>query len=449
MAFTLDSIAQSAAQRPLYSWLETAAICIAAIVLGMIVNDDDPFFTREGSFPWLLLAPLLVGLRYGFLQAFVAALFVLLCNYFLFAFFDQPQWQMSIGLNFGMLFCAMLAGEFRDIWERRLNRLTMSNEYRQARLEEFTRNYHVLKLSHDQLEQESAGQTRSLRSALMEVQQLSFGEINSDAAQHVLALYKHYCMAQVAGFYRINKAGDLQREPLSAMGNIAYLDDKDPLVVACMEEKTVASVASLNISESMRSGYVAVIPLIDSQRKIHALVVIKTLPFMALEQKNLQLMSILAGRLGDCVNGNVLHRHEDTETAEFFAHLSRLVFEAQTHNLHSSLLAINLKDQSSFNDLAGSEKRGLDLLWESRNREGDFCQLLLMPLSGRDGLARFRLRFEDRLREQYRMELNDSAIGLSTLAINEASNIEDVRQFLLEIVQLPAATAALCSTGEQ
>jgi hypothetical protein len=181
MPFNLDSIANNVAQRPIYSWLETAAICIAAVVLGLVVSPDDPFFTRQGSFPWTLLAPLLIGLRYGFLQAFVAALLLIIANYILVLFFEQAQWQFSTAASLGMLLSAMLTGEFRDIWERRINRLGMSNEYRQARLEEFTRNYHVLKLSHDQLEQESAGQTRSLRSALMEVQQQSLGEINQTA----------------------------------------------------------------------------------------------------------------------------------------------------------------------------------------------------------------------------------------------------------------------------
>jgi hypothetical protein len=448
MPFNLDSIANNVAQRPIYSWLETAAICIAAVVLGLVVSPDDPFFTRQGSFPWTLLAPLLIGLRYGFLQAFVAALLLIIANYILVLFFEQAQWQFSTAASLGMLLSAMLTGEFRDIWERRINRLGMSNEYRQARLEEFTRNYHVLKLSHDQLEQESAGQTRSLRSALMEVQQQSLGEINQTAARSVLALYKHYCMAQVAGFYRVNKAGSVQREPLAAIGNIGFLDIDDPLVAACLEEKSVVSVASLHVDESMRSRYVVMIPFIDSSAGMHGVLAIKTLPFMALDKRNLRLMAILAGRLADCIFfGNKDHQHLDSDTSDFFRQLNRVLFEAGQHQLDSSLLVLNLKDQLLAGDIAGSEKRGLDLLWETKNREGHHCQLLLMPLSGKDGLARFRLRYEDRLRDQYRTDLQALGIGLASFAITEDTSAEAVTQFLTEVVQLPDDLASLCQQG--
>ncbi|WVM92368.1 hypothetical protein ULG90_22765 [Halopseudomonas pachastrellae] len=56
---------------------------------------------------------------------------------------------------------------FRDLWGRRLERLQTANEYRQYRLDEFTRAYHVLRSSHERLEQRVAGSDTSLRSTLL------------------------------------------------------------------------------------------------------------------------------------------------------------------------------------------------------------------------------------------------------------------------------------------
>ena len=58
----------------------------------------------------------------------------------------------------------MLVGEFRDIWDRRLERLDLANDYRQLRLDEFTRAHHLLRISHDRLEQ---GRIRSLSRATL------------------------------------------------------------------------------------------------------------------------------------------------------------------------------------------------------------------------------------------------------------------------------------------
>lgn len=67
----------------------------------------------------------------------------------------------------GVLVCGMLVGEVRDLWMRRLERLQMANEYRQYRLDEFTRAHQILRVSHDLLEQRVAGSDQSLRSSLL------------------------------------------------------------------------------------------------------------------------------------------------------------------------------------------------------------------------------------------------------------------------------------------
>ena len=64
----------------------------------------------------------------------------------------------------------MVAGEFRDIWGRRLHRLEGAYQYRAERLEEFTRSYQLLRLSHDRLEQTVANSGFSLREGIMRLQ---------------------------------------------------------------------------------------------------------------------------------------------------------------------------------------------------------------------------------------------------------------------------------------
>ena len=53
------------ARRPVGVWLETTLVVLLVPALGLWLNPADPLFVRS-AFPWAVLAPLLVGLRYGF-----------------------------------------------------------------------------------------------------------------------------------------------------------------------------------------------------------------------------------------------------------------------------------------------------------------------------------------------------------------------------------------------
>ena len=86
----------------------------------------------------------------------------------------NQQWQAATGFPLawaiGVVVVAMVAGEFRDMWGRRLHRLEGAYQYRAERLEEFTRSYQLLRLSHDRLEQTVANSGFSLREGIMRLQ---------------------------------------------------------------------------------------------------------------------------------------------------------------------------------------------------------------------------------------------------------------------------------------
>ena len=101
--------------------LETLLLTLVLPCIGLHLSAD-PFFLNE-NFPWLILAPLLVGLRYGFAYSFASALGI--------TFSIGLAWHLnfiamtSFPVEFivGVLTVALLTGEFRDIWVRRNNHL--------------------------------------------------------------------------------------------------------------------------------------------------------------------------------------------------------------------------------------------------------------------------------------------------------------------------------------
>ena len=57
-------------------WLETLLITAFFLAFSVWHRPDDPFYLT-GNFPWPVLGPLLVGLRYGFFMALISALIII------------------------------------------------------------------------------------------------------------------------------------------------------------------------------------------------------------------------------------------------------------------------------------------------------------------------------------------------------------------------------------
>ncbi len=66
----------------------------------------------------------------------------------------------------GGLITVMLVGEFSSLWRARTRRAEAVQYYLDQRLEHLIRQYYLLRLSHDRLEQELIGRPMSMRDAL-------------------------------------------------------------------------------------------------------------------------------------------------------------------------------------------------------------------------------------------------------------------------------------------
>ena len=269
------------------SWVETLVISALALGLGWWFSPDDPLQVNA-TFPWVILAPLLLGMRYGFVRGLASAALLVAA---LFAFRVQgveAYAQVPAAFIVGVLLCAMLVGEFRDIWERRLERLELANEYRQLRLDEFTRAHHILRISHDRLEQRVAGNDQSLRSSLLGLRQLlrelPGEEAPLDAlAETVLALLAQYGSLRIAGLYRVRHDRTPEPQPLASLGEMPALDADDLLVLTCLERGELVSVRQELLERGEQRAHSALqvcVPLVDTDGRILALLAVVWLYYL-------------------------------------------------------------------------------------------------------------------------------------------------------------------------
>jgi hypothetical protein len=363
-------------------WLETLALTAIVLIASFITHRADPFRLGMG-FPWPILAPLLAGLRYGFVHGFVSALLILAAL----GISINQQWQAApefpLGWGIGVVIVAMVTGEFRDMWGRRLHRLEGAYQYRAERLEEFTRNYQLLRLSHDRLEQTVANSGFSLREGIMHLQ-TALGAIDGASGLTSASLQK--LIEFVAGYGALTQACVVgiqadRIDPtriLAHVGERFVVDDTDPVLVTALESGELAAVNDATGIAPAHRSLLAAIPLSDSTGDIHAMLLVKSMPFFAFHENNLKLIAVLVAhgvdhlRFGAAVSS----------IARFIAAFERVHRDYLAFKLDATLLQVSgaAADVLAAYDKLHSSVRAIDLICLARENDEPVVWILL-PLT--------------------------------------------------------------------
>jgi len=370
-------------------WFETFLLTAAALALSAWTDPADPLRIQSG-FPWPVLGPVLAGLRYGFAAGFVSALLVLATLGVAINREWQPAATFPLAWATGIVVLAMLCGEFRDAWQRRVRRLSGANQYRGERLEEFTRSYHLLRVSHDRLEQALAGSGLSLREALTRLAQLfDPGQgLTPVSAQRLLDLLAGYGSLQQAALYPVNDS-QIGSEPLASWGKPEPLSADDPLLRQVLSRGELAAIHadSAQLEASRQSRLLAAVPLVDASGNIRAVLAVAAMPFFSFQHNTLTLLAVLCAHAADLLTG----AGQPGSDERFARQLARAVSDSERFDLPATLVRISLRgeDGDAWRALARRERRALDC-WRERGEE----LTILMPLTERAAAEQWLQRLQ-------------------------------------------------------
>lgn len=395
-----------------WRWVETGILTVGPVMAGVLMRPTDPLFVQS-DFPWLALAPLMVGLRYGFAHGFASALFIALAL----GLGHRLSWTGIESLPgariVGTLVVGMLAGEFSDRWVRRLQRLRVVGRYRQQRLEEFSRAYHLLKVSHDRLEERMAGNVSSLRGALLTLRRtLSDGKSKDlrDVGDAIMDLFAEHGWVQVAGLHEVSARGELQPEPVAELGAAGRIRADLPLLERV--QKTRALVTVRELPES--SGPLAGVPLENVDGQLLGIVVIHEMPFVAFTEEHLHLLVVLGGHCADILLAAIQARDvEDPAEQDFLLRLRRSHEDLRRFGISSALTVVRLQPGAvrlGADRLIEGTKRGLDQDWRRPHASGSVFIFLLMPLTDAQGIDGYERRIDLMVRERFADALEEEDV---------------------------------------
>jgi len=429
-----------------FAWAETIIITLLFILIATRLVPEDPFLLAE-PFPWLIIAPLFAALHYGAAYGFGSAL-VLIISILVFWRYDLPGVESFPGaFCLGLLIITMLAGEFIDMWNRLYRRLAVASEYRRLRLDEFTRAYHMLKVSHDRLSERIASSTQSLRGALGDLRdQLIHGSEQRDEKQlfglgeKILDVFSNFAFVQVAEIYSVEDNKRLILPRLASHGDADAMDPNHPIILAALRSGELISVRSGEGSRpeihGKRSSILAAIPLTDVFQHTWGMIVIHEMPFIAFHQDNLNLLAVLSGHIGDILseNSGLLPGYEVT-LSNFRSQLQRSILDKKNYRLPSHVISVTLErvdGLEKLEDFILSRRRGLDQFLVRKNSSDSTVLLMLMPQTDDMGLEGFLSRLRDMIKEQYGKSLEEAGVNIHRLELQSSGEAKNILKHFQE-----------------
>ncbi len=444
-------------RRRAVTFVETVVATLAALGACAVFDPHDPLLMATG-FGWIWIVPVVLALRYGTLFGACSGLIVLATWYVLGSGGALPHpgalgpgavsapgsQPFSVSFFFGGFVLTLISGQFGDIWTARLRQVRVANDYLSEKLAILTRNQFMLRLSHERLEHDLMSRPATLRDSLVRLRQLVLtqdlpaarqGDLALRGAQPFLDTAAQACRFERASIYAW-RGGEPLSEAVASIGAPFELDPDDPLIREALESRTLVDVGSAAQQQAARSRYVVCVPLVDAQKEPIGLVVVHSMPFLALNHDNLQFLLVLCHFYSDGVRHAAITREVLQAFAscpyEFALDYARLVHLARDTQVASSLVALvfpnDERSETWFQHVLRT-RRALDAQWAIRT-ERHLVMLTLMPLSGEGAVDGYLLRIEENMRAQYGVDFEAARVAVHAIAVPRDESLAVLRHLL-------------------
>ncbi|KTD76290.1 PelD GGDEF domain-containing protein [Legionella waltersii] len=416
---------------------------IASLVVGIFVfflGADNPFSFRTDGFPWMILFPMFFALFYN-------TSFGLLSLAILWMIYGFKPDHLSIATLpmqeyiVGSFSVTALAGLFSTYWQRVISHDEHLNDYLRNHLEDLSKDYYLLKLSHERLEHAYITKPLSFRGAIHSLKSELAGDsmiLNQETGLKLLTISSQYCLISNA----ILVLRDPQTNTLSQIASLGMsfeLNTNDPLVQEVINTGTTHFVAVNQLSSHFKSEYLAVIPLLDDEKKTVGLTVIKDMPFWLLTEENMTALSVFASVI-------MLHMPYSNKILDLFSlfpHMEQGFLRElyllrklkKYHNIDSVLSALVVPVGAYQEQIVYGLKqsvRSLDYIVTLPYTDKVFV-VMLLPLTPIAGAYGYESRLEEWIKNEFGLKLYEKGLLFRYRMLNSDKAYVQLQQFIEEL----------------
>jgi polysaccharide biosynthesis protein PelD len=355
---------------------------------------------------------LLISIRYGFANGVICALLVIAGAASILKYSDSLD-SFSFSIGVGMVLTAMIIGEFRDYWHEINQKHNLDHDYMRQKLDSFTQNYHLLKASHDQLEQRIAGQRISLRASINQLQEVVLENTErrfESLCQPYLELISEIGGLEIAGIYRVSQ-NKVEQDYSAILGDQHELHLDDPMLKDMIETNKLLTPAKLAENEVHKSRYQVCIPLVDTSGILQAILVAEKAKFFLLTPANIALMSLVSNYAADLLNEELQVPVLRPEQSSLFQmYIERASYNKIHYGADTCLVAFKglpEEYQSALEEIINF-RRGADVYWHcltlDREKKQQPALAVLLPLTSVWGAQQYIKRINELLAKSMNSE---------------------------------------------
>ncbi len=398
-----------------YAYLETVTIVTLFLLVGYIFNPQDICLVHtQVSYALILLA--IITLFHGFENGLVSIGMLSIAMWFFYPEFPHTEFLV-------LLLMTMIFSEFHYYWTKKIKELQVEANYKTTKLNELSKAFYTLKISHDQLEKNYVVKPMSIRSAIEKIIESNRESKDDKIDVKVTKFYGNF-LALLEKSFNVNSALIIhknlghQEEELSLENTAVTYSalcekySKEEILSSYLLNRATHFKQPVYISDkagepSLKSKedskFLVAIPFV-SDKHISSVLLIERMPFMAFNKENLISISILLEYLSISISQNNIpddsYKISAVNETAFSYEYNRLRYIYDKYAVNSTIMVLKL--ESELQTMKVHEKvlqmlRALDVVTVTKYKEFHYV-LFLFPLSDSSSALGFLKRLKHNIK---------------------------------------------------
>ncbi|MDF1883902.1 hypothetical protein JHD49_08135 [Sulfurimonas sp. SAG-AH-194-C21] len=427
-----------------YAYTETLIMITMYLCIGYLIDSTDIcMLNTEVSFILILLA--IITLFHGFENGILALSILAIAMGVFYPVFLYIEFLVALMMT-------LIFSEFHYYWTQKIKTAEIQAKYRGAKLDELSKAFYTLKISHDQLEKNYVIKPMSIRNSIEYIinQKISIDE--DDSIVDKQEEYYNNFLTLLEKSFNVNSALIIHKKNIDDEN--AYLDESNSLfsyTALCekrtpqviledfLVDKAIGRKTPIYISDDfgeptvtndINSLYLAAIPALESN-KIKSVLVIERMPFMSFNRENLTSIAILLEYFSIEISKKDLLSKENELTLvedEAFAYeFERMKYLYKKFDVNSIILVLRIDNElqaTRVYERILKMLRSLDMVTLVTNK-GYFYITLLFPLHDKAAALGYLNRLLFTLEEEKDKKFNYMTFDLSRTELLNKYYAED------------------------
>lgn len=342
-----------------YAYLETIVIVGLYLFVGYLIDPND-ICILEGKVSYILILLAVITLFHGFENGVLAMSVIAGVMWFSYPVFDYVEFLIALMMT-------MIFSEFHNYWTKKIKEAEVDANYRGAKLDELSKAFYSLKISHDQLEKNYVVKPMSIRNSIEHIIDRHKEIAHETAIVDKNREYYSNFIELLAKSFNVHSSLIIYKkedDEILDIKNVEVVYSKDTPAIDVanifedyLVDKALNRNTPIYISDEQgepsviadeNSEFIAAIPSVQ-EGEVVSVLIIRKMPFMAFNRETLTSISLLLDYFAiEIRNSNILAESDEVEIIpdqNYRFEYARLKILYERYQVNSVILVLRIDNE--------------------------------------------------------------------------------------------------------